>query len=93
MSEETLYAMDDAVVMFPHERAATASKAKYLGWQELEAVGMVETPFDPRFTTAHVRWMFRHTDSPFAELTHKYGDAMTPGAYKCWVVEIDPSWA
>lgn len=90
---ETLYGLDEAICMFPVERAATRAKARYLGWQELDAVGMVDCPFDPRFVTVTRRWMFRYTDNPWAELTHKYGDAMTPGAYECWVVEVDPAWA
>ena len=40
IERDTLYALDEAIVMFPRERAATRSKAKYLGWQELTDVGM-----------------------------------------------------
>jgi len=89
---DVLYAMDDAQVMFPHEWCATASKAKYRGWKELNDVGMVDSPFYPPCTTAHVAWMFRFTADPWAEMTHAFGDPMTPGAYKVWVVEVDPAW-
>ena len=91
-AQEVLYALDDAHVMFPHGWATTASKAKYRGWQELDAVGMVESQFNPVCTTAHVRWMYRFTADPFAELTHRFGDEWTPGAFKVWSVEVDPSW-
>jgi hypothetical protein len=87
---EMLYALDEPVVMIPYESAANASKAKYRGWQELDAVGMVDCVFDPRRVWAHVRWMFRFTADPFSEITHRYGDAMTPGAYKVWKVEVLP---
>lgn len=90
---ETLYGLDEAIVMFPVERVGNnRSKARYEGWRELHGMGIVDGPFNPIYTKVSRRWMFRYTDNPFAELTHKYGDAMTPGAYECWIVEVDPAW-
>lgn len=86
---QLLYALDDPVVMVPYEWCESSSKAKYRGWKELHDVGMIDCEFDPRSVTAHVRWMYRYTDDPFAELTHRYtDDPMTPGAYKVWSVEV-----
>lgn len=76
---EVLYSMDGSVVFLPYEMCATASKARYGGWRELHEVGMVEGTFNPRRCKAHVRWMFRFT-----------ADGFTPGAYKVWVVEVEP---
>ena len=90
-SREILYALDEPIVMLPYELCGSASKAKYRGWQELHSMGMIDELFDPRTVTAHVRWMYRYTDDPFAELTHRYtDDPMTPGAYKVWSVEVMP---
>jgi hypothetical protein len=82
--------MDEPVVMIPYEWCETRSKAAYRGWQELDTVGMIEDPFDPRRVSVRVRWMFRWTADPWAELTHRYGDAWTPGAFKVWSVEVQP---
>lgn len=85
---ELLYALDEPIVMIPREWCESRSKAAYRGWQELNAVSMIDVPFDPRLITVRARWMFRVTLDPWNELTHHYGDAWTPGAFKVWVVEV-----
>ncbi len=88
-----LYGLDEPRVFFPRGWEPNASKAKYRGWKELDTVGMVDCGFDPRVITAHVRYAYRVLDDPYAELTHRLTtDPMVPGAYKVWVVEVDPNW-
>lgn len=89
VDEDVLFALDEPEVMFLADRASSASKARYLGWRILTNVGYVDTPFDPREITAERRFMCRFSADPFAEMTHRFCDAMTPGAELYWWVEVE----
>lgn len=89
MDVDTLFAMDEPETMFLVGRAENASKARYLGWRILSDVGYVDLPFDPRFVTAHKRWMRRFTDDAFAEMTHEFCEASDEGAERYWHVVVN----
>lgn len=89
---EVLYGLDEPHVLLPREMAATLSQARYRGWRELDSLGMTEDPFDPSCIVAKPCWIYRVTDNPYDELTHRAnGDAMTPGAYEGWFVLVCPT--
>lgn len=89
VDERVLFSPDEAVVMFPVERAATVLEAKHMGWHYLREVDYVEGRFLRSRTFAEKAWMRQFDDDPCAEVTHRFCEEGDEGAALYWVVEVD----